>query len=219
MPENQPGLPNQVELILIEVTHQPFGILMSQVYNIINPDGQALKIRQAPKPELGQEWGEIEYRRQVLPIIELARLLYLPLVEPLEESQVLLSGEFQSDGPLRQSFGVACNDILNVVKLPIEDLRPVPAWLFHKRLGKLIWSVALLEPELLMQRYSIEGLSLNFGRSELPAVELEAVVSSRLMPDSRYWKAERKREVKPKDERQPILLLDLEAIRQRMLVK
>src|SRR5690242_14474026 len=81
---------NQVEIVLVKVAHQPFGLLMSQIYNIVRPENQAVKVQSQPAPEAGREWGEIDYRGDTLMVLELARMLKMPLVEPIERSQILL---------------------------------------------------------------------------------------------------------------------------------
>lgn len=202
-----------IELVLVKVAHQPFGLLMNQIFNIVRPEDRGVRVKQPPALEKGREWGEIEYRGQTLKVLELARLLHLPLVEPIERSQILLGGKLTTSGAIIEPFGVACDDIIIITAVPKEDLRPVPGWLFQKRLGKLIWGAALLNRELLVTQHDIEGIpgdllvgaALRGDRLGLLGQPATASSEGRLM-----------REAKPVDERRPVLLIDLEILRRRI---
>ncbi len=220
---------NRVELILVRVAHQPFGLLMSQVYNIVRPDVHGVKLLRRPDKNGGREWGEIEYRGAPLRVLELARMLHLPPVEPIERSQILLSGQIMPSGEIVQPFGIACDDIAAITSATLEDMRPVPGWLFQKRLGKLIWSAVLVARTILQEQHAMQGL----GDNVLDSLQIEDSLSELgvIMPPvatvpitptfslNRYSSkaGELKREVKPGDERIPVMLLNLEILRQRIL--
>jgi chemotaxis signal transduction protein len=213
---------NQIELVLVRVAHRPFGLLMSQIYNIVRPETQSFKVKTYPDEQVGREWGEIEYRgsTSILKVLELARVLKLPLVEPIERSQILLTGKAQATGVISQPFGVACDDILSIITLPLDDLRPMPFWLFKKRLGKLIWSAALIERKLLVGQvepaeFDLDNDLLGENQAKDSLEELGLIFTPSLAP----YKPEislRREASKPKDERQPVMLLDLDVLRRRI---
>lgn len=212
----------QIEVVLVKVAHQPFGLLMSQIYNIVRPDNQGVRVRTRPDAEAGRDWGEIEYRGDALMVLELARMLLLPLVEPIERSQILLSGRLQPNGAIVQPFGVACDDILSITRLPFDDLRPTPEWLFRKRLGKLLWGAALVDRKLLVEQHEASAINkglLDETQLEDSLQELGLALPPMLttIPITAYNTELRlKRDTKPKDERLPVMLLDLDVLRHRV---
>lgn len=141
-----------VEIVLVMAAHQPFGLLMSQVYNIVRPQSEGIRALTLPQPAKGRYWGEIAYQDGRLRVLELARMLQMPLVEPIDRSKILLTGALQPNGALTDSFGLAVDDILAVQHLPLNDLRLLPEWLCRKRLGKLVWAMALVERAVLAQQ-------------------------------------------------------------------
>lgn len=210
---------SQVEIVLVKVAHQPFGLLMSQIYNIVRPENQGVKVKTRPDPEAGREWGEIEYRGDSLMVLELARMLKMPLVEPIERSQILLSGKLQPNGAIVQPFGVACDDILSITRLPLDDMRPIAEWLFRKRLGKLIWSAALVDRKLLAEQQNVNPVSqrlMEEAQVEQSLQELGLAMPPVLesVPLTKFNDILRlKRDTKPRDERFPVMLLDLDVLR------
>lgn len=210
-----------IELVLVKVAHQPFGLLMSQVYNIVRPEDRGVKLLKHPTSGEGREWGEIEYRGQTLKVLELARMLHLSLVEPLERSQILLGGKLSAGGAIIEPFGVACDDIIVITTVNSEDLRTVPGWLFYKRLGKLVWGAALLERELLVTQDEVEGIpgDLLVGapvRGDELSILGQPVTFTTPHLNPAPSSGRLMREAKPKDERRPVMLLDLDVLRRRI---
>jgi hypothetical protein len=151
----------QVELIIVMAAHQPFGLLMNQVYNIVRSQGQAIKVISQPDPEQGRQWGEIEYQGGKLRVLELARMLRMPLVEPIDRSKILLSGKLLPSSTLEKPFGLAVDDILVVRQVGLDNLRLLPEWLCRKQLGKLIWGVALMDQADLEQQDGFNQVQAN----------------------------------------------------------
>jgi chemotaxis signal transduction protein len=141
-----------VDVVVVIVGHQPFGLLVSQVYNIVRSATENLNVLREPDPKNGRQWGEIAYSGGTLRVMELARMLQLSLVEPLSRSKVLLSGKLLPNGNIEQPFGVAVDDILAVRTVNLEDLRVLPDWLCRKRLGRLLWGAALIDKTELVQQ-------------------------------------------------------------------
>lgn len=149
----------QTEVILVMSARQPFGMLMSQVYNIVRTYGENLKVISWPEPEKGRIWGEIQYMEGKLRVLELNRILNLPVGEPLQRSKILLSGKLLPDGSIEQPFGIAIDDILSVRQVPLEDLRLLPDWLTYKRLGRLLWGAAMIDRDALIQQGTLNELN------------------------------------------------------------
>lgn len=148
----------QVEIVIVMAAHQPFGLLMNQVYNIVRPQNQAVRVIAQPNPAQGRQWGEIEYQGGSLRVLELARMLQLPLVEPIDRSKILLTGKLLANGTIEKPFGLAVDDIMVVQPVGLDNLRLLPDWLCKKRLGKLVWGAALLERETLEQQSLLHHL-------------------------------------------------------------
>ncbi|MEI6043525.1 MAG: chemotaxis protein CheW [Chloroflexota bacterium] len=210
----------QVEVILVKVAHQPFGLLMSQVYNIVRPDNGEVTLRQHHTK--GQTWREIEYRGEFLKIVELDRILYLSQGEPLELEyrQILLSGRIHPSGLMVEPFGVLCDEILVITSISTDDLRPIPGWLFKKRLGKLIWGAALLKPEVLVEKYDLQGLSdnvldgkgSNLTHQNFPVFATPPSVGQPKGSTTSLLHTAQSNQ----DERRPVMLLDLEILHRRI---
>ena len=145
-----------VEVVLVKIAHQPFGLLMSQVYNIVRPPTGEFKVLTWPDATRNKLWSEIVYQEEPLRVLELARMLELPTVEPLERSRILLTGLLLSNGTIKQPFGLAVDDILAVQLINKDDIRLLPDWISRKRLGKLLWGAALLDRAILNQQ-SVAG--------------------------------------------------------------
>lgn len=215
------GVNGPVRVVLVSVAHQPFGLLMSQVYNVIRPGAQGFKLKQQPDSENGREWGEIEYRGQALRVIELARLLHLPLTEPIEYSQILLCGQLNSRGAILEPFGIACDDILSATQtFSIEELRLLPGWLFYKRLGRLIWGAALVNRKVLEEQPQLAPGLPGLGLLEVASVGLD-LSQNKSKPLSALKKGKAtdfKHDFHPAETQRPVMLLDLEVVRRRLFV-
>lgn len=233
------GNRDQIELIVVVVGHQVFGLLMSQVINIVRPGPAGTQVLKPIGSQPDHSYGEILYRNSPLRVVELNRQLLLPLVETLERSKVLLTGRVQSDGSIKFPFGIAIDDIVTLRRVNLADLRLLPSWLCAAHFGKLIWSTALVEPEAL----SYDKTNLDYQTSALPkpfqvdeqpdgrqrgifaletnankgpdknkqGLEVVPVVVSKtnLTLAERLSQRERKVEQLGADNRRPLLLLDL----------
>lgn len=164
----------QVEIVIVMAAHQPFGLLMNQVYNIVRPQNQAIRIICQPDPVHGRQWGEIEYQGGGLRVLELARMLQLPLVEPIDRSKILLTGKLLPNGTIEKPFGLAVDDILVVQPVSMDNLRLLPDWLCKKRLGKLVWGAALLEREGLEQQSALHHIAAEGLLGPLQVASFEA---------------------------------------------
>ncbi len=142
---------NSVEIVLVKAAHQPFGLLMTQVYNIVRPTSEGIRVQQWPDPHNGRPWAEIDYNGGRLRVLELAAMLQMPLVEPIDRSKIVLTGQMKPDGSLDSPFGLAVDDVIAVRGVALDNLRLMPGWLCQKRLGRLIWGMALLDRESLAQ--------------------------------------------------------------------
>lgn len=165
----------QVEILLVMAGHQPFALLMSQVFNIVRPQGTGIKVVSLPDQEKGRAWGEIERENgNRLRVLELARMLHLPLVEPISRSQILLTGRVLPEGRIEHLFGLAVDDIQSATTVGLDKMRLLPDWLCRKRLGKLIWGVALLEQAFLAQQSALNEVTT---ASLLTPVQLDKFMS------------------------------------------
>jgi hypothetical protein len=225
----------QVEIVIVMAAHQPFGLLMNQVYNIVRPQNQAVRIICQPDPAHGRQWGEIEYQGGGLRVLELARMLQLPLVEPIDRSKILLTGKLLPNGTIEKPFGLAVDDILVVQPVPMDNLRLLPDWLCKKRLGKLVWGAALLQREGLEQQSalhhiaaegllgplqvaSFEGANVNFDSATAALAELLPPGEEFLPPvfganSNGIAKAIEKPANTDPSQSRPVVLLDLAALR------
>lgn len=134
-----------IELIMVRVGNQPFGLLMKQVFNIARPEEDTFAITKAAEPEKGRPWAEILYRGHILKVLELSRKLNLPAAEPLTNSRILLSGKLSASGNIQQPFGVSVDDIIGIWNVGMDQLRLLDSWVCRKRLGRLLWGVALMD--------------------------------------------------------------------------
>ena len=177
---NPPGAGNaktggqRIELILVKVAHRPFGVLLSQIYNIVRPQNGTLQVLSQPDPANNRAWGEIIYQGEPLRVLELTRMLQLPLVEPIDRSRILLSGKLRPDGTIDQPFGLAVDDILAVQAVSLDEVRLLPTWLCHKRLGRLVWAAALLDQTVLLQQSTARELQ---SQSVLSPLQLSDFMS------------------------------------------
>lgn len=147
-----PGATNPgqtVELIMVQISNQPFGLLLKQVYNIARPEGDLFSVISPAEPLKGRDWAEIRYQGQPLRVLELARKLQLAPAEALPTSRILLSGRLVPGGQIQQPFGVSVDDIIGVRLVELAKIRLLDGWVCRKRLGRLIWGVALMERETL----------------------------------------------------------------------
>lgn len=155
VPTRSPGVaaetrPNQaIELIMVRVGNQPFGLLMKQVFNIARPEDNTFAVSKAAEPEKGRTWAEVLYRGKILKVLELARQLGLTAAEPLANSRILLSGKLSDSGNIHQPFGVSVDDIIGIWHVGLDQLRLLDGWVCRKRLGRLLWGVALMDRETL----------------------------------------------------------------------
>ncbi len=176
---NGPARPTgqRVELILVKIAHQPFALLMSQIYNIVRPQDGHFQLLRPPDPLSNRLWGEISYLDTQLRVLELTRMLHLPLVEPIESSRILLTGKLMPDGLIQEPYGLAVDDILAVQMLSLNELRLLPRWVCQKRLGQLIWAIALLDQTSLSEQNVIKDLSAQSGLASVRLSEfmVEAV--------------------------------------------
>src|SRR4051812_37964512 len=60
-----------VELFVVRVGDQPFGLLLKQIFNIARPEGDLFSAIQSPDPE--KRCSEILYQGKILQVVELAR--------------------------------------------------------------------------------------------------------------------------------------------------
>jgi chemotaxis signal transduction protein len=219
--EVQSSLDQTVELILVQVANQPFGLLMKQVYNIARPEANLFSVKSQPDPANGREWAEIFYQGKTLSVLELASKLHLTPAEPLDTSKILLSGQFVPGGTIQQPFGVSVDDIIGVCHIGLDHLRLLDDWVCRKRLGRLIWGVALV---------GRETLTHHNGSGELqPASPFSGIISEtgplpgqvqrnkngRIAPapTGSSGLEDRSRVKNNLPEEQPVMLLDLEILR------
>lgn len=132
-----------VELIVVRVGGQPFGLLLKQVFNIARPEGGTFS--EMPGAGSARDYSEIFYRGQILRVVDLAGKLKLNRAKPLAGSEVLISGRLTPDGNIREPFGISVDEISGVSHVALENLRLLDEWVCRKRLGKLIWGAALIE--------------------------------------------------------------------------
>lgn len=219
----------QVEIILVMTGRQPFGMLMSQVYNIVRIHSEKFKILQSPNAAKDRVWGEIEYMEGRLRVLELARILQLPSLEPLQRSKILLSGKLLPNGSISQPFGVAIDDILSVRLVPMEDLRLVPGWLTRKRLGKLLWGAAMIDRDALIQQGTLNELNSEDLISPVQIAEFMAEAAnfsgsasfmpvptpktSEINPITTFLGANAARFGQPIEKQRPVMLLDLDVLK------
>ncbi len=135
--------PKTVELIVVRVGSQPFGLLLKQIFNIARPEGDVFSVVRPPNPDKG--YGEIFYRGQVLQVVGLARKLQIGQAEALSESKILISGRLVPGGNIQQPFGVSVDEIIGVWRTGLENLRLLDDWVCRKRLGRLLWGFALVD--------------------------------------------------------------------------
>jgi|GEM_PF-1783317 len=145
----------RVEFILIRSSHQPFALLMSQIYNIVRPGPDGIEVLRQPNLKHNRSWGEVLYQGSAIRVMELPVMLKLPLVEPIQRSRVLLSGTFRPDGGIEAPFGVAIEDVLAVKSVSYDDIRLLPKWL-ARNLNGLLWGVVLMDRETLAKEGALE---------------------------------------------------------------
>jgi chemotaxis signal transduction protein len=136
----------QVSLMLGYAGNQPVALLMSQIYNIIVSSIQVLHL---PKPNDETLWAEVVYQDSKLPVLELARLLNLPLVETLDRSRILVSGTARAGDKILQPFGIALDDILTIQTFRLSDIHTLPRWVAPALKG-ILMGMVLVEHELLL---------------------------------------------------------------------
>jgi hypothetical protein len=215
-----------VELIMVQVSNQPFGLLLKQIYNIARPEGDLFSVISPPE---GREWAEILYQGKPLRVLELARKLQLAPVEALNTSKILLSGRLVPGGNIQQLFGVSVDDIIGVWPVELDKIRLLDEWVCRKRLGRLLWGVALLEREAFGSQYPNSLLN----RVELqPALTFSGIIREPgLLPGSEPLSVENKpgraesasQEISDLEDIRrfknnlsatlPVMLLDLEVLR------
>jgi hypothetical protein len=218
-----------VELIMVQVSNQPFGLLLKQIYNIARPEGDLFSVISPPEPAEGREWAEILYQGKPLRVLELARKLQLAPVEALNTSKILLSGRLVPGGNIQQPFGVSVDDIIGVWPVELDKIRLLDEWVCRKRLGRLLWGVALLEREAFGSQYPNSLLN----RVELqPALTFSGIIREPgFLPGSEWLAAENKpgrtesasQEISDLEDIRrfknnlsatlPVMLLDLEVLR------
>lgn len=132
-----------VELIVVQVGGQPFGILLKQVFNIARPEDEIFTEINPARNTRG--YTEILYRGQVLRVVELAEKLKLDPVKQLPTSEIVISGRLTPGGNIQESFGVSVDEIIGVWHVGLDNLRLLDEWVCRKRLGKLIWGAALVD--------------------------------------------------------------------------
>lgn len=136
-----------IELIMVRVGNQPFGLLLKQVYNIARPEDEMFAVMSQPEPGKGPDWAEILYQGKPLKVLELARKLQLTAAEALTNSKILLSGHLVGGGNIQQPFGVSVDEIIGIWHIGLGKMRLLDGWVCRKRLGRLIWGVALIDRE------------------------------------------------------------------------
>jgi chemotaxis signal transduction protein len=148
-----------VEVMMVAAGNQPVALLMSQVYNIVRPGPDGINVIEQPDSGNADAYGLIEYRGNTLRVIELPRLLRLPLVEPINRSRVLVCGGVSGEGGQpEQAYGVAVEDVLAVKNYRISDLRRLPSWIAPDLKGILLGAI-------LVERHLLSGD--NLGQFEL----------------------------------------------------
>src|SRR4051812_14177478 len=134
-----------IELIMVRVGNQPFGLLLKQVFNIARPEDDTFAVIKPSESDKGREWAEILYRGQPLKVLELARKLQLNAAEPLANAKILLSGRLSGGGNIQHPFGVSVDEIIGIWHIGLDQMRLLDGWVCRKRLGRLIWGVALVD--------------------------------------------------------------------------
>jgi hypothetical protein len=132
-----------VELIVVQVGGQPFGMLLKQIFSIARPEDEIFTEINPARDT--RDYSEILYRGQVLRVVELAEKLKLNPVKMLPTSEILISGRLTPGGNIRESFGVSVDEIIGVWHVALDSLRLLDEWVCRKRLGKLIWGAALVD--------------------------------------------------------------------------
>lgn len=227
----------QIELVVVSAGHQLFGLLMNQVFNIMQSGVAGFQILTTANAENNQPYYEIIYRNEMLRVLELGRILGLQLVEPLERSKILLTGQLKADGGVAYPFGVAIDEIITLRRINKNDLRLLPDWVGASGLGKLIWGVALVEREMLDNTAS----NLDYQGSALPkpfnldkedkdtsvlmmkkpekpqsaklSLPSMPTMSNMKLTDRLAAQRERQAEQMLNDTRRPLLMLDLQKLR------
>jgi len=217
--------PDQVELIIASAGHQFFGILMSQVSNIMRPGPAGLQVL-SPSALSNRLYSEVAYQGGRLRVLELSRQLFLPLVEPIERCKILLTDPTHGAGRGEMQFGVAVDDIVTLRQFNLSDLRLLPRWLCGNQLGKLIWGAVLIAPETLAQDNVTSALPTPFQfEAEMvapPLVSSEPLRRLEIVPAllaknslnlaERLTQRERRVEQVGADSRRPLILLDLQVL-------
>ena len=229
--ENSRRAGKQVEVVLVIVSHQPFGLLMSQVSNIVRPQSENIQVLSSSTDD--QPWAEIEYQFGRLRVLELARMLHMPLAQPIARSKILLTGNIEANGKVKKAFGVAIDDILSIKSIPMDDLRLLPTWMCSKRLGRLIWAVALIDRVMLTQQsdeqesHSEDTVSANEladFMSEVLSAGGDSASLQAFLPPSEIRTPSLSRtnfsslnnelvKLSPAEPRRPVVLLDLDALK------
>ncbi len=148
-----------VELIMVRVANQPYGLLLKQVYNIARPEDEMFTVIRPSEPENGREWAEILYQGKSLRVLELARKLQLVASEALTDSKILLSGQLVGGGNIQQPFGLSVDDIIGIWHIGLDKMRLLDGWVCRKRLGRLIWGMALFDREAFGNQHPAGSIS------------------------------------------------------------
>lgn len=126
--------------------NQPVALLMSQIYNIIV---SGIQVLHSPQPNDETLWAEVAYQDSKLPVLELARLLKLPLVETLDRSRILVSGTSRAGDKILQPFGIALDDLLTIQTFRLSDIHTLPDWVAPALKG-ILMGMVLVDHELLL---------------------------------------------------------------------
>jgi chemotaxis signal transduction protein len=203
---------NNVQVLLVKVNEQIFGLLMSQLYNILRIDSAEPRILRQTTLN-GKPCTVVEHRSQFVPVLSLSKVLLLNKPLPVDQSEILLSGKLTGNNYLAQVFGLSVDSVLTVHAFKKEDLRYLPKWLCQERLGNIIIGALLAKPEII----SADSNELGIIQHDITPVTTIIEEESRRKADhkaeiyNRYvMQSQQKAE---QDNRRPIILLNLDTIR------
>jgi chemotaxis signal transduction protein len=206
---------NSIQVLLVKINGQVYSLLMSQLFNILKVTSDEPHFTKQTKLN-GKPCTVVEYRSQFVPVISLAKVLLMPEVTPLEQSEILLSGKLTTSNTLAQVYGLCVDTVLTVHISKLEDLRSLPSWLYQKNLGKILIGALLVEPQI-----------INPESEELGVIQHDITPVKNLLFDEDSAKLDRKAELYyrytvnsqqkiEQDNRRPIMLLNLDAIRSQL---
>lgn len=206
---------NSVQVLFVCAGGQIFGLLMSQLFNILKVDGDEPRLTRQTKLN-DKDCTVVEHRGQFVPVVSLSKVLLMENHLPVEKSEILLTGKLRGNSTLLQVYGLCVDSVMTVHSFRREDLRHLPDWLYKKRLGNILIGAILVEPNLIV-----------LDTSETEVVPVSEPLSNGLLNNAERVKPDRKAALynsfviqsQPKveqDVRRPVMLINLDTIRSQL---